>query len=157
MELAVGVHNSKHDSLVRQDKWERCGDDYHRAAWWARIEGATEEGIKNFRWRGARGPKKMDGELRHASSACRMCDVGHFSHTLPPCSLPRIDLWQEFPFGWPSRVSEHSKSRVRVKYSLIPSVIRFDEYLATGHSPSMGMRLIPDNNTRRIPLPKSFR
>jgi len=48
------------------------------------MEGATEEGIKHFlRWRGAEGPKKMDGELRLASSMCRMCDVGHFAQALP--------------------------------------------------------------------------
>ena len=115
MELAVGVQNSERDSLGKQDKWERCGDDHHSAAWWARMEGATEEGIKHFfRWRGAEGPKKMDGELRLASSTCRMCDVGHFAHTLPLCSLPRMDLWQKFPFRRPSRVSDSSKSRVRV-------------------------------------------
>jgi len=43
-----------------------------------------------------------------------MCDVGHFSHTLHLCSLPRMDLWHVFPFRRPPRVSDSSESRVRV-------------------------------------------
>jgi len=143
--------------LAGQKIWERCLDDHHRAAWWAKIEGATEEGVKHFRWRGAEGPKKMDGELRLAWSTCRMCDVGHFSHTLPLCSLPRMDLWQVFPFRRPPGVSDSSKSRVRVVlFDTVPSVIRFGQYLAPGHSPSMGMGLAPKYQVSTSIYPKKI-
>ena len=168
MELAVGVQNSERDSLGKQDKWERCGDDHHSAAWWARMEDSTEEVIKHlFRWRGAERLKKMNGELRLASSMCRMCrmcDVCLFAHTLPLCSLPRMDLWQKFPYRRPSRVSDSSKSRVRVIlfHTLRDPLWRvfgnwsFTEYgygACTEISREYGY--IPEKNTRGIPLPKS--
>jgi len=160
----VKVQNSERDSLGKQDKWERCGDDHHSAAWWARMDGLMEEEMKHFRWRGAEGPKKMDGELRLASSTCRLCNVGHFSHTLPLCSLPRMDLWQESPFRRPSRVSDSSKSRVQVTLfdALRDPLWRvsgnwlLNEYgygACTETSHEYGY--IPDKNTRGIPLPNS--
>ena len=132
------------------------------------MEGATEEGIKHFfRWRGAEGPKKMDGELRLASSMCRMCDVGHFAHTLPLCSLPRMDLWQKFPFRRPSRVSDSSESRVRVilfdtlrdhrlwRVSVNWSFTKYGYGACTEISRVYGY--IPEKVTRETPLPKCSR
>jgi len=100
---------------------------------------------KGFRWRGAQGLKKMDGARQLASSTCRMCDVGRFAHTLHPCSLPRMDLWHEcFPDG--RQDCRNLQNREYRYYSLIPRVIRFGEYLATGHSPSMGFLACTENS-----------
>jgi len=157
--------------LAGQKNWARCLDDHHRAAWWARVEGGTEEGVKNFRWRGAEGPKKVDGELRLAwsmlsmasQSTCRMCDVGHFSHTLPLCSFSRMDLWHVFPLRRPPGVSDSSKSRVRVVLFdtlrdplwRVSDTWPFTEYgYGACTEISSEYEYIPEKNTRGIPWRK---
>jgi len=144
---------------------ERCGDDHHHAARRVRIEGATEEGVQHIRWTGTKRPKKIVGELQLDWKTCSMCNVGHCSYTLPLCSLPHMDLWQVVPFRRPPRVSDTSKSRVRVVLfdTLCDPLWRvFGSWLFTENGYGACTKIsseyeyVPEKHTRGIPLQTSY-
>jgi len=96
------------------------------------MEGGAEEGIKQCRWTGTEGPKKMDGELRLAPSTCRMCDAFSIVYTCLFSACHAYICGKECLFRRTSRVSDFSKSdfsKSRVREKLwIPFVIRFGHY-----------------------------